>query len=1272
MLLFTVAIGIHRKTTKTLNDSLKARVPLYDRFWQWQHRKRIRIPVGILAVLCATVFIFGQYHNVFALSTWSQSDWSGGVGSSTANQYSSGSNVDVSVANQATIARKSQWYNPAWSFRKQITIDHTKVSAAQANFPVLIELPLDTDLKAHAQVSGNDILVTDSSGTAKLSHEIESFDSSTGALVVWVKVPVLSSTIDTTLYLYYGNAAAANQQDATGTWNNQYSGVFPMNESSGTAVRNSTMQSPDGTVYGASVSTGKFGNARYFDGGTNYIQTGITNGTTMTVSTWATSAAFTGAGVMLFNRQVSTGPDLFITGGSASWNTWDGQNNKLCNLPANVTNGSYHYYSMVVAPGNTALYIDGALCGTATYKSPAGPLYISSNAGYDWNGTIDEFRVSKVARSAAWIATSYQNQNDPSSFMAVASQEQQYESSGSLTSSIFDTSLANDWANLTDSAIVPAGTTLSVKVRAGSQADLSDAPAFSSCAVVAAGADITSTCAPDKSRYVQYQVAFTSDGAATPTLNSIGISYSPSDTVAPTVNATNVSLKTGTSGDAISSNGWAHAYPYAAWTAGQDDSGGSGIKGYCLYLGHDPTGNPITTKGDLGSSQINTAGTCQFAVDSNSVDLSQSGYIGIALESSTTPYYLNIIAIDNANNVYIGAPAQFQFRFDNTPPTNPTFVSAPSQFVSSKSVNITWPISNGQQADDDTSGVAGLQYKIGSGGTWYGSNHTGSSGDLLPNDGSYTTVVNPDFGNLSEGANIIYFRTLDNAGNISAAYVTSVIKINTSSPSSPQNLSATPTTNTTNSFAFSWLAPATSLGSVSNITYCYTVNTIPNANNCQYTLPGILSLSPGAYATQPGENTFYVVAKDEAGNVNYSTAANTTFTADTPAPGVPTSLDIADISVKVNQIWKTALSWEAPTMTGAGIASYHVYRSMDGSNYLKVASTAGTSYVDTGLSQRTYYYKIAACDSANNCGVFTNPVQIYPTGKFTTPASLITGPDVTTTTRSATIVWTTDRNSDSKIEYGLSSGVYFSTAASNVQQTNAHTITLNNLNPSTTYFFRSTWSDIDGNAGTSVEKKFTTLPAPTVSDVTVSGINLSDATINFTVDGAVAATLYYGPNGSLGATKAQSTSTSSSRYSVPLSGLADGTQYSFRIDTSDAAGNEYKSGQINTFTTPPAPHITNVQFEPVSGALSGTETISWTTNVPATSQIRYVPQGQPLSSAKEAISTTMSTEHTMTIDNLTYGTSYQIIATSQDAIGNVARSDIQVFRTGLDTRPPRL
>ena len=84
------------------------------------------------------------------------------------------------------------------------------------------------------------------------------------------------------------------------------------------------------------------------------------------------------------------------------------------------------------------------------------------------------------------------------------------------------------------------------------------------------------------------------------------------------------------------------------------------------------------------------------------------------------------------------------------------------------------------------------------------------------------------------------------------------------------------------------------------MTYCYTVNALPSSSNCTYTSAGATSLPAGAYATQPGDNTFYVAAKDEAGNINYATAASTTFTANTAAPGVPLNTDIADISVKVH------------------------------------------------------------------------------------------------------------------------------------------------------------------------------------------------------------------------------------------------------------------------------------------------------------------------------------------------------------------------------------
>jgi hypothetical protein len=126
--------------------------------------------------------------------------------------------------------------------------------------------------------------------------------------------------------------------------------------------------------------------------------------------------------------------------------------------------------------------------------------------------------------------------------------------------------------------------------------------------------------------------------------------------------------------------------------------------------------------------------------------------------------------------------------------------------------------------------------------------------------------------------NVFQFRTIDNAGNTSAAVLATVVKINTTAPSSPRSLTATPTTNTTNSFAFNWQPPSSFVGASSDLTYCYTVNTTPTVNNCTFTDGGVTSLAASAFATQPGDNTFYVVAKDQAGNINYATAASVTFT----------------------------------------------------------------------------------------------------------------------------------------------------------------------------------------------------------------------------------------------------------------------------------------------------------------------------------------------------------------------------------------------------------
>ncbi|MHA2306673.1 MAG: hypothetical protein ACXACU_14930 [Candidatus Hodarchaeales archaeon] len=60
--------------------------------------------------------------------------------------------------------KQSAYFVPGWAdtrfnFRKNITIDATKVSGDLTNFPVYIDL-YDSDLQRDAQVSGNDVLFT--------------------------------------------------------------------------------------------------------------------------------------------------------------------------------------------------------------------------------------------------------------------------------------------------------------------------------------------------------------------------------------------------------------------------------------------------------------------------------------------------------------------------------------------------------------------------------------------------------------------------------------------------------------------------------------------------------------------------------------------------------------------------------------------------------------------------------------------------------------------------------------------------------------------------------------------------------------------------------------------------------------------------------------------------------------------------------------------------------------------------------------------------------
>ena len=794
------------------------------------------------------------------------------------------------------------------------------------------------------------------------------------------------------------------------------------------------------------------------------------------------------------------------------------------------------------------------------------------------------------------------------------------------------------------------------------------------------------------SQKISVKAIFAFGGSDTPTMPHLSIGLT-TDTTAPTTNVSALAMTRSSGGTSVSSNGWTKgSSPYFSWTAGADNSGGSGLKGYCLYLGADSSGNPATAKGLLGTSPVSTTGTtCQFIVSGTSIDLATSGYIGTALTTSSSAYYFNVKAIDNSGNIFGGSSAQFQFRFDNAAPTNSSYISCASgSFSNVADMNFSWPTSGSAASSDSNAGLLGWQYQINStSGTWLGTTTESTLGIgnyIASSETSRTLTSGQDGSSIVSGTNIVYFRTVDAAGNTSsdATIRTCNLSYGGAAPAFDglDTVTITPATSTSNSFALSWPA-ATPSGSNTVAHYYYMINTSPpstlatlQGNASTYIDNGTTrTVAAGALPNMnKGSNTVYVVAIDNASTPNYSPSnyISGTFTLNSTDPDNPGNLVASDSSIKSSSQWMVTLSWSTPTYQGAGNLTYLVYRSTDGSSFSQVGTTSGLSYVDTTPSSTLYYYKVYSKDGADAQSSGTNAVSITPTGKWTSAPSLDSGPTAgSITTKKATITWSTSRTSDSKVQYGTTSGSYNTVEPSNSSQVTSHSIQLTGLNPGTTYYYKAKWTDEDGNTGTSDEKSFSTAAAPTVKDVSAKNIGLTSAILQYTSNGASKVKIYYGTTTSFGGTKEVSTSTSETTYTSELTGLSDGTKYYYKINTFDSESSEYE-GTILDFTTLPRPRISNVRIQQVANTAQSTVLITWSTNTDVSSIVTYYPEGKPTDAQDEVNVALTRGNHRMIIRGLLPQTDYILVVKGRDKAGNEATSDSQRLTTATDTRPPQV
>lgn len=343
----------------------------------------------------------------------------------------------------------------AYSYKRSITIDHTKCGSADStNLAVLVSgtysyLATVANGGKVQNANGYDIaFYSDSALTTQLDHQTETYTAASGLVNYWVKVPTVSASTDTVIYMAYGDSGiSTDQSDAANTWDSSYEGVWHLRDGTTLSGTESTSNGRNGTLTGSPTAVaGQIDGGANLSGSSQYITMGnvidVTTGD-LTIECWFNSANSNQTRQFISKRLAS--------GSFAQWGFGQGYVNSSGvgvtgkqlyflafggSLPAaqsyhttnNVADGNWHYAVMRRASGVVTIWVDGtSMSLTADIANTTAPNTSNSaalNFGYDnsssyWTGKLDEVRISKATRSDSYILTRYNNDSSPSTFYTI-------------------------------------------------------------------------------------------------------------------------------------------------------------------------------------------------------------------------------------------------------------------------------------------------------------------------------------------------------------------------------------------------------------------------------------------------------------------------------------------------------------------------------------------------------------------------------------------------------------------------------------------------------------------------------------------------------------------------------------------------------------------------------------------------------------------------------------------------------------------------------------
>jgi hypothetical protein len=331
------------------------------------------------------------------------------------------------------------WGN-GYLYRTTAVVSSAQITGTLTNFPALVSLS-SLNLKTVAnsgavqntvtQTGGTpitipaDFLVTsDAAGSVPITGvEFESYSATAGTALIWVNVA--SAAVGSTIYIFYGNASVSTQQGTVASvWSANYVAVYHL---AAVGANLSVVDSTggfNGTNHNAASVTGMVdGGAGFNNSNGTFISTGFNQQLgNFTASVWFNSNSSNTGAQRLLDKNFSTGFWMGENANLANVASWGGGIEQgVAPFGTYLTfTGMNNWHMLSLSRSNTTLTLigDGSNNVTATVSATA----ISANTlsiglpGNPYSGSLDEIEISNVARSSAWVAAQYNNQDAPLTF----------------------------------------------------------------------------------------------------------------------------------------------------------------------------------------------------------------------------------------------------------------------------------------------------------------------------------------------------------------------------------------------------------------------------------------------------------------------------------------------------------------------------------------------------------------------------------------------------------------------------------------------------------------------------------------------------------------------------------------------------------------------------------------------------------------------------------------------------------------------------------------